>query len=275
MIPRGVRYRVTLPDGKGCRGYVLELYQGHFRLPELGIFGSVGLAHARDFQVPTAYFEGSVETRGESQVAIANNGSGKWTIISRLETKLWSTTQNTTPFNVTGWQGMLYPYKYDLKRFCYIGTINFDHQDPSVYVVLTAPAFGKEPGTAVVDFAVVGPRWVSVEDTLLVPWFHRNTMQEFIIPIIDNQDPMFAPNVTPDFSPFGAWLNGSMVTHGSNREELETWRAKDPSKPTKLQDEGITVGVIETENPLYLADWAMEAAQANFKTQTSIVFKEE
>ncbi|KAK4891498.1 hypothetical protein LTR28_002458, partial [Elasticomyces elasticus] len=51
VIPRGVRYRVTLPEGP-VRGYILELYQGHFALPELGPIGSNCLANARDFQAP-------------------------------------------------------------------------------------------------------------------------------------------------------------------------------------------------------------------------------
>lgn len=50
VIPRRIRYRVDLADKAApIRGYILELYQGHFTLPELGPIGSNCLADARDF----------------------------------------------------------------------------------------------------------------------------------------------------------------------------------------------------------------------------------
>ncbi|RFU27537.1 hypothetical protein B7463_g8809, partial [Scytalidium lignicola] len=274
VIPRGIRYRVTLPEGKPCRGYVCELYQGHFRLPELGIIGSTGLGHPRDFQIPTASFDGKLtDIQGHGPVAVANSSASKWTIIVRLNTKLWSCAQDSTPFNVAGWHGTLYPYKYDMARFCYLGNISYDHMDPSIYVLLTAPSFGKEPGTAVIDFAPVGPHW-QVAETLWVPWYHRNTMQELICPIVNRQDADFSCNKGRKFSPFGAWLNGSMVTHGSNEEEYKAWTEKDLSSPTLLQDEGITVAIFETECPLRLADWAYDSAIKNFKSQLTAVYVE-
>ena len=51
MIPRGVRFRVELPDG-AARGYVCENYGALFRLPDLGPIGSNGLANPRDFLTP-------------------------------------------------------------------------------------------------------------------------------------------------------------------------------------------------------------------------------
>lgn len=133
-----------LPEGKPCRRYICELYQGHFRLPELGIIGTTGLASSFDFQIPKAYFQDGVEQGPNSQqIAVANNGSGDWTLISRLNTKLWGCSQPTTPFNVVGWQGTLYPYKYDLAHVDTIANIRYGHADPSVFVVLTAPPFGK------------------------------------------------------------------------------------------------------------------------------------
>ena len=40
-----------------------------------------------------------------------------------------------------------------------------------------------------------------------------------------------------------------------------------PFKPTKLQTEGVTLFLLETEMPLYLSDWAAEASQKNFKAK--------
>lgn len=275
VIPRGIRYRVTLPDGKPCRGYVCELYQGHFRLPELGIIGTTGLANSYDFQIPKAAFEGRVEKgpNGE-QIAVANETS-EWNIVSRLNTKLWRCSQPTTPFNVVGWQGTLYPYKYDLARVDTIANIRYGHADPSVFVVLTAPSFGKAPGTAVIDFACVGPRWQVAEGTYPLPWFHRNTMQEFVLGIIDDQrldTPLNDPKA--DFSPFAAFLNGTMVTHGPDEKHYQAMKASDTTKPVMVQNEGLTFGLFEFECPLYLTDRAMEAAKQNSKRQFSGQFAE-
>ena len=64
VIPRGVRYHVGI-RGEGwqkcARGYALELYQGHFRLPDLGPIGSNGLANVADFQAPVAAYEMCVD----------------------------------------------------------------------------------------------------------------------------------------------------------------------------------------------------------------------
>src|SRR5690349_4370582 len=44
VVPRGVKFRVLLPDGEG-RGYVAENHGAPFRLPDLGPIGSNGLAN--------------------------------------------------------------------------------------------------------------------------------------------------------------------------------------------------------------------------------------
>ncbi|UKZ74116.1 hypothetical protein TrVFT333_001775 [Trichoderma virens FT-333] len=172
VIPRGIRYRVTLPDGKPRRGYICELYQGHLRLPKLGIIGTTGLANSYDFQISKASFKGDVEKGPNGdQIAVANEAP-EWNIVSRLNTQLWCCSQPTSPFNVVGWQGTLYPYKYDLAHIDTIANIRYGHADPSVFVVLTAPSFGKAPGTAVIDFACVGPCWQVAGNTHPLPWFH-------------------------------------------------------------------------------------------------------
>lgn len=155
VIPRGMRYRVTLPDGP-ARGYVSELYQGHFQLPELGPIGSNGLSNARDFQIPTAHY---------------SNEKCTWRIISKFNKKLFQATQYHTPFDVVAWHGTFYPYKYDLGRFNTIGSISYDHPDPSIFTVLTGPS--SELGTAILDFVIFPPRWLVQEGTFRPPWYHR------------------------------------------------------------------------------------------------------
>src|SRR5690606_29254176 len=56
VIPRGVRFRVELPDG-AARGYVCENYGALLQLPDLGPIGSNGLANPRDFLSPVAAYE--------------------------------------------------------------------------------------------------------------------------------------------------------------------------------------------------------------------------
>ena len=168
VIPRGVRYRVTLSQGqtKG-RGYICELYQGHFQLPELGPIGSNCLANSRDFQAPIACFDEDTTT--------------EWHIISKFNNALFSATQFHTPFDVVAWHGNYYPYKYDLGRYNTIGSISYDHPDPSIFTVLTGPS--DHVGTAIADFVIFPPRWLVQEDTFRPPWYHRNTMSECKTPL--------------------------------------------------------------------------------------------
>jgi homogentisate 1,2-dioxygenase len=192
VIPRGVRYRVDLPNGK-VRGYICELYQGHFQLPELGPIGSNGLANARDFQIPTAHYTKDLTTT--------------WNIISKFNKRLFQTTQEHTPFDVVAWHGTYYPYKYDLGRFNTIGSISFDHPDPSIFTVLTGPSY--ECGTAIADFVIFPPRWLVPEDTFRPPWYHRNTMSEFMGLIAGDYDAK-----AEGFRPAGASLHNIMSAHG-------------------------------------------------------------
>src|ERR1700689_3377969 len=61
VIPRGLRFRVDLPDGT-ARGYICENFGAPFKLPDLGPIGSNGVANARDFLTPVARHE-DLETR--------------------------------------------------------------------------------------------------------------------------------------------------------------------------------------------------------------------
>jgi homogentisate 1,2-dioxygenase len=157
VIPRGIRYNVRLPEGP-VRGYILELYQGHFHLPELGPIGSNGLANSGDFQAPIATFD--------------EDTSNTYTLLSKFAGRLFAATQDHTPFDIVAWKGNYYPYKYDLGRFNTIGTISYDHPDPSIFTVLTAQS--DHPGTAIADFVIFPPRWLVGEDTFRPPYYHRN-----------------------------------------------------------------------------------------------------
>lgn len=193
VIPRGIRYQVSLPHGP-ARGYICELFQGHYELPGLGPIGSNGLANVRDFQVPVAKFR--------------NESDGDWTITVKFNNKLYKASQTHTPFDVIAWHGNYYPYKYDLGRFNTIGSISFDHPDPSIFTVLTGPSHS--PGTAVADFVIFPPRWLVAEDTFRPPWYHRNIMSEFMGLITGDYD----AKAGNGFRPAGASLHNIMSAHG-------------------------------------------------------------
>jgi homogentisate 1,2-dioxygenase len=197
VIPRGIRYRVKLPEGP-VRGYILELYQHHFELPELGPIGSNCLANARDFQAPVAAFE---EDQGT-----------EWRIICKFNNGLFQAKQLHTPFDVVAWHGLYYPYKYDLGRFNVIDSTSFDHPDPSIYTVLTAQS--DRYGTAVADFVIFPPRWLVMENTFRPPWYHRNTMSEFMGLIHGDYD----AKTGDGFKPAGASLHNVMTAHGPDSE---------------------------------------------------------
>ncbi|MDP9163102.1 MAG: homogentisate 1,2-dioxygenase, partial [Pseudomonadota bacterium] len=121
LIPRGVRFRVGLRDG-AASGYVAENYGALFRLPELGPIGSNGLANARDFETPVAWFE---------------DCDDPFELVQKFGGRLWSTMLDHSPLDVVAWHGNLAPCRYDLARFNTIGTVSFDHPDPSIFTVLT------------------------------------------------------------------------------------------------------------------------------------------
>lgn len=253
VIPRGLKHRVTLASST-ARGQVCELYQGHWDLPELGPIGSTGLANVRDFEVPIASFDGSLADGKMS----ANNT--KWTITCRLQGQLWSCTQDHTPFDVAGWHGTFYPFKYDLAKFVVLGNVLFDEHDPSLYALLSASS-GDCPGASAVDFLLIPPRW-QVSDALWLPYYHRNTHSEYYGPIINQQGPRFPANGGLKFKPFAAGLHGMLTTHGAPEDAFQEATNAD-LKPTMLQNDGISIFVIETEKPLFLSEWAYGAALKN------------
>ena len=198
VLPRGVVFKVELPDGP-ARGYVCENYGAHFRLPELGPIGSNGLANARDFLAPVAAFE---------------DAPGDYELVKKYAGHLWRATMAHSPFNVVAWHGNLTPVKYDTANFMTIGSISFDHPDPSIFTVLTSPS--DTPGTANCDFVIFPPRWLVMEDTFRPPWYHRNVMSEFMGLVHGEYD------AKPEgFKPGGASLHNVFVPHGPDEAAFE------------------------------------------------------
>ena len=214
VIPRGVKFRVDLPDGPS-RGYVCENFGAPLRLPDLGPLGSSGLANPRDFLTPVAAYE---ESDADCELVCKFNG------------RLWRTTLPHSPLDVVAWHGNYAPYKYDLARFNTMGTVSYDHPDPSIYTVLTSPSGAPLPGTANVDFVIFPPRWLVGEDTFRPPWYHRNFMNEFMGLIQGLYDAK-----ATGFVPGGSSLHNCMAPHGP---DADTWRkaTEHDLSPQKLVD---------------------------------------
>ncbi|MEJ6006989.1 homogentisate 1,2-dioxygenase [Paucibacter sp. AS339] len=211
LLPRGMLFKVAV-DGP-ARGYVCENYGAAFRLPELGPIGSNGLANARDFQAPVAAFESE---------------PGAYEIVKKYGGSLWCAEQGHTPFNVVAWHGNLTPYKYNTEHFMTIGSISFDHPDPSIFTVLTSPS--DTAGWANCDFVIFPPRWMVAEDTFRPPWYHRNVMSEYMGLVLGQYD------AKPEgFKPGGSSLHNAMVPHGPDTEAFAKASTADLS-PHKLDN---------------------------------------
>ncbi|MEQ7154930.1 homogentisate 1,2-dioxygenase [Brevundimonas aurifodinae] len=233
VIPRGVRFRVECPDGEGApiRGYVCENYGSPFRLPDLGPIGSNGLANPRDFETPVAAFE-DVDRPTEC--------------VQKFAGRLWTTTFDHSPIDVVAWHGNNTPCRYDTARFNTIGTVSFDHPDPSIFTVLTSPS--DTPGTANVDFVIFPPRWMVAEDTFRPPWFHRNVMSEFMGLVTGAYDAKEG-----GFAPGGASLHNCMSGHGPDQASYDKAVAAE-LKPHKLDN--TLAFMFETRWPIRTTDWA-------------------
>lgn len=213
VIQRGMRFSVALPNGP-ARGYVLEVFGGHFTLPDLGPIGANGLAHPRDFQTPVAAFD---------------EAPANFTVLHKFEGELFTASQPFSPFNVVAWHGNYAPYKYDLARFSPVNSVAFDHPDPSIFTVLTCPS--ALPGTAAADFVVFPPRWTVAEHTFRPPYYHRNCMGCEFMGLIRGQ---YEAKQDGGFLPGGASLHMCMTPHGPDAATFEASVAGDEPGPAHL-----------------------------------------
>jgi len=213
VIPRGVRFRVELLE-RDARGYLCENYGALFRLPDLGPIGSNGLANPRDFQTPTAAYE---------------DHSGAFELVAKFMGNLWSAEIDHSPLDVVAWHGNYAPYKYDLRRFNAIGSISYDHPDPSIFLVLQS--LSDTAGVDAIDFVVFPPRILAMQHTFRPPWFHRNVASEFMGLIHGAYDAK-----AEGFLPGGASLHNCMSGHGPDAQTFERATNADLSKPDYITD---------------------------------------
>jgi homogentisate 1,2-dioxygenase len=213
VIPRGVRFRVELLEAT-ARGYVCENFGAPLRLPDLGVIGSNGLANPRDFQTPVAWYE---------------DRDGKTELATKFMGHLWAAEMDHSPLDVVAWHGNYAPYKYDLRRFNTIGSISYDHPDPSIFLVLQSVS--DTPGVDTLDFVIFPPRVLATQDTFRPPWFHRNIASEFMGLIHGVYDAK-----AEGFRPGGASLHNCMSGHGPDAETFAKATHADTTKPDYIRD---------------------------------------
>lgn len=242
-LPRGLKFRLEIGESgtessaaKSARGYICENYGQQFRLPDLGPIGANGLANPRDFETPVAWYE---DIEGEFEIAAKFGG------------RLWSCHIDHSPLDVVAWHGNYVPYRYDLRRFNTIGSISFDHPDPSIFTVLTSPS--GETGVANCDFVIFPDRWLVMEDTFRPPWYHRNVMSEYmglIYGVYDAKETGFVPG--------GGSLHNQMSAHGPDLEAFEK-ATNAPPEPQKLS--GTLAFMFESRYIIRPTRFAMECPQ--------------
>lgn len=236
VIPRGVRFRVELPEGQ-ARGYVCENFGPALRLPDLGPIGSNGLANPRDFLTPVAAYE---------------DRDGPCELVAKFLGNLWSAAMDHSPLDVVAWHGNLAPYQYDLRRFNTVGSISYDHPDPSIFLVLQSRS--DTAGVDNLDLVIFPPRWLAMENTFRPPWFHRNVASEFMGLVHGAYDAK-----AEGFLPGGASLHNCMIGHGPDAETFEKASAVDTSKPQRVAD--TMAFMFETRLPIRPTRFALESAQ--------------
>jgi len=239
-IPRGVRFRVELPDNV-ARGYMCENFGAPFRLPDLGAIGSNGLANPRDFLTPVAAYE---------------DREGKFEVVNKFLGNLWSAKIDHSPLDVVAWHGNFVPYKYDLRLFNTIGSISYDHPDPSIFLVLQS--ISDTPGVDNIDFVIFPPRILAMQHTFRPPWFHRNIAAEFMGLIQGVYDAK-----AEGFMPGGASLHNTMTAHGPDADTFEKASNADLSKPDYIKD--TMAFMFETRLAFRPTKYAIEASHLQAK----------
>lgn len=245
VIPRGIRFAVrfvdvdapstVIYDGAG-RGYILEAYSGCFELPNLGPIGANGLANARDFRYPSASFT-------DEQV--------EYLSVTKFQGGIFKCRLLSSPFDVVAWHGNYAPFAYDLSLFSPVNSVLFDHSDPSIFTVLTVCS--SSPGIALADFVIFPPRWSTQEDTLRLPYFHRNCMSEFMGVISGSYEAKDGSK----FGPGASTLHSTMAPHGPDAASFHKALATPHGdQPRRLPSSNLAF-MFETYKMLKLTDFAM------------------
>jgi len=234
VIQRGMQFSVKVSGPS--RGYICEVYAGHFRIPDLGPIGANGCANPRDFLYPVAAYE-------EKNV--------QWHMVNKFMGNFFVAEKDHSPYNVVAWHGNYAPYKYDLSAFNAMNSVSFDHPDPSIFTVLTCPS--NEPGVAICDFVLFPPRWTVSEHTFRPPYYHRNLMSEYmglIRGVYEAKEEGFVPG--------GGSLHSCMTPHGPDATTFEKASTTE-MKPAKLPENTLAF-MFESTLLFHITDYAQKTS---------------
>jgi len=235
MIPRAIKFTVGVRAG-AARGWMLEVFGSHLKLPERGPIGSNSLADARHLRAPVASFEDRLCPNG-------------YQFVTKLGGKIYTAQQEHSPFDVVAWHGMVQPFVYDLSLFNVLGTTNFDHPDPSIHTVLTAPL--DDHGRAVVDFVAFVGRWEVGERTFRPPPMHRNAATEINCVVRD-------PKPYSGYVPGITFLTPLLTAHGIATAGYDAiLESQVDDAPRRIPDESLWV-MFESALPFRPTAWARE-----------------
>ena len=237
-VPRGIRFSVLLHEA-GARGYLAETFGRHFELPERGIVGANGLADPRHFRAPQPYHE--------------NRIAPGFRVVAKLGGRLWEHDQDHSPFDVAAWHGDYTPMAYDISLFSPVANVRFDHGDPSVYTVLSAPL--DEPGSNGLDLVCFPPRWDATLHTFRPPFSHRNATME-INGIINN-----GGVGSGAFTPGMCFMTPPMTAHAVVAGSLDHALSLSDEVADKPRQMGVNQLWFQFESALPMAytDWARDS----------------
>lgn len=234
LIPRGMKFQIAVNDHENIRGYVLENYGEPLELPTLGLIGANGLADARHFIAPTAAYQDE-----ERAIHWVHGYQGQW----------WLSELSHHPLDVVAWSGNAVPLVYDMRLFCPMNTVSWDHADPSIFTLLTSPS--GLPGVSNFDVVLFPPRWSVAENTFRPPYFHRNIMSEYMGLIQGAYDAK-----ADSFVPGGSSLHNMMTPHGPDSETTSK-AITETLSPVHMGD--TLAFMLESRYPYRLTPAAMDA----------------
>jgi homogentisate 1,2-dioxygenase len=246
VLPRGLRFTVVLRSA-WARGFLGEIFGRHFQLPERGLIGANGLADARHFRVPSAWFEDRLELDTH--------------VVTKLGGRLFESRQDYSPFDVAAWHGNYVPFSYDLSRFSPVGNTRIDHGDPSVHTVLTSTL--DETGSNLLDLVAFVPRWDSTEHTFRPPFFHRNATLEWNAVLRDRS------SRRGQFEPGTCFLTPPMTPHGVRADGVERTLLRPEAiaeAPRRLADDSLWIQ-FESSLPMRLSRRATQSRILDWPTR--------
>ena len=197
VIPRGIRFRVELPDKPRPRLPVRELRRRTSRCPSAARSAPTAWPTSGTSCTPHAAFE-------ERDHAVQ--------VVQKFGGNLWAADYDHSPLDVVAWHGNYAPYKYDTAN---VHGHRHDQLRPPRPVDLhraDQPERHRQ-ASPTCDFVIFPPRWLVGEDTFRPPWFHRNIMSEYMGLVTGQYDAK-----AEGFDPGGGSLHNTFASHGPDAD---------------------------------------------------------